>query len=164
MKKNERGNLMTGTTSTNYNLLSKQLQSLIEDETNLIAILSNTSALLNDNLDQINWVGFYLIDNQELILGPFQGHPACVHIAIGKGVCGTAVAHNQTQCIADVHQFPGHIACDAQSKSEIVIPLHQNNEIIGVLDIDSPINSRFTEEDQRQLENLVSIIEQQLSL
>ncbi|AMG63359.1 MULTISPECIES: GAF domain-containing protein [Staphylococcus] len=155
---------MTGTTSTNYNLLSKQLQSLIEDETNLIAILSNTSALLNDNLDQINWVGFYLIDNQELILGPFQGHPACVHIAIGKGVCGTAVAQNQTQCIADVHQFPGHIACDAQSKSEIVIPLHQNNEIIGVLDIDSPINSRFTEEDQRQLENLVSIIEQQLSL
>ncbi|ARJ11261.1 GAF domain-containing protein [Staphylococcus lugdunensis] len=155
---------MTGTTSTNYNLLSKQLQSLIEDETNLIAILSNTSALLNDNLDQINWVGFYLIDNQELILGPFQGHPACVHIAIGKGVCGTAVAQKQTQCIADVHQFPGHIACDAQSKSEIVIPLHQNNEIIGVLDIDSPINSRFTEEDQRQLENLVSIIEQQLSL
>jgi len=164
MKKNERGNLMTGTTSTNYNLLSKQLQSLIEDETNLIAILSNTSALLNDNLDQINWVGFYLIDNQELILGPFQGHPACVHIAIGKGVCGTAVAQNQTQRIADVHQFPGHIACDAQSKSEIVIPLHQNNEIIGVLDIDSPINSRFKEEDQRQLENLVSIIEQQLSL
>ncbi len=164
MKKNERGNLMTGTTSTNYNLLSKQLQSLIEDETNLIAILSNTSALLNDNLDQINWVGFYLIDNQELILGPFQGHPACVHIAIGNGVCGTAVAQKQTQCIADVHQFPGHIACDAQSKSEIVIPLHQNNEIIGVLDIDSPINSRFTEEDQRQLENLVSIIEQQLSL
>ena len=159
MKKNERGNLMTGTTSTNYNLLSKQLQSLIEDETNLIAILSNTSALLNDNLDQINWVGFYLIDNQELILGPFQGHPACVHIAIGK-----AVAQNQTQRIADVHQFPGHIACDAQSKSEIVIPLHQNNEIIGVLDIDSPIKSRFTEEDQRQLENLVSIIEQQLSL
>ncbi|ARB77562.1 MULTISPECIES: GAF domain-containing protein [Staphylococcus] len=155
---------MTGTTSTNYNLLSKQLQSLIEDETNLIAILSNTSALLNDNLDQINWVGFYLIDNQELILGPFQGHPACVHIAIGKGVCGTAVAQNQTQRIADVHQFPGHIACDAQSKSEIVIPLHQNNEIIGVLDIDSPINSRFKEEDQRQLENLVSIIEQQLSL
>ncbi|MCH8647960.1 GAF domain-containing protein [Staphylococcus lugdunensis] len=155
---------MTGTTSTNYNLLSKQLQSLIEDETNLIAILSNTSALLNDNLDQINWVGFYLIDNQELILGPFQGHPACVHIAIGKGVCGTAVAQNQTQRIADVHQFPGHIACDAQSKSEIVIPLHQNNEIIGVLDIDSPINSRFTEADQRQLENLVSIIEQQLSL
>ena len=155
---------MTGTTSTNYNLLSKQLQSLIEDETNLIAILSNTSALLNDNLDQINWVGFYLIDNQELILGPFQGHPACVHIAIGKGVCGTAVAQNQTQRIADIHQFPGHIACDAQSKSEIVIPLHQNNEIIGVLDIDSPINSRFTEEDQRQLENLVSIIEQQLSL
>ncbi|MDU5817617.1 MAG: GAF domain-containing protein, partial [Staphylococcus sp.] len=88
---------------TNYNLLTKQLQSLIEDEQNLIAILSNTSAILNDNLDQINWVGFYLIENEELILGPFQGHPACVHIAIGKGVCGTAVAEDKTQLVKDVH-------------------------------------------------------------
>ena len=101
---------------TNYNLLTKQLQSLIEDEQNLIAILSNTSAILNDNLDQINWVGFYLIENEELILGPFQGHPACVHIAIGKGVCGTAVAEDKTQLVKDVHAFPGHIACDANSK------------------------------------------------
>ena len=133
---------------TNYNLLTKQLQSLIEDEQNLIAILSNTSAILNDNLDQINWVGFYLIENEELILGPFQGHPACVHIAIGKGVCGTAVAEDKTQLVKDVHAFPGHIACDANSKSEIVIPIHVNDEIIGVLDIDAPITDRFTNEDK----------------
>ncbi|MGW9857451.1 L-methionine (R)-S-oxide reductase [Staphylococcus hominis] len=148
---------------TNYNLLGKQLASLIEDETNLIAILSNTSALLNDNLDQINWLGFYLIENNELILGPFQGHPACVHISIGKGVCGTAVANNQTQLVDDVNAFPGHIACDANSKSEIVVPIHVNNEIIGVLDIDAPITQRFSKDDQQGLEDIVSILENQLS-
>lgn len=148
---------------TNYNLLGKQLASLIEDETNLIAILSNTSALLNDNLDQINWVGFYLIENNELILGPFQGHPACIHISIGKGVCGTAVANNQTQLVDDVNTFPGHIACDANSKSEIVVPIHVNNEIIGVLDVDAPITQRFSKDDQQGLEEIVSILEHQLS-
>ena len=141
----------------------QQLASLIEDETNLIAILSNTSALLNDNLDQINWVGFYLIENNELILGPFQGHPACVHISIGKGVCGTAVANNQTQLVDDVNTFPGHIACDANSKSEIVVPIHVDNEIIGVLDIDAPITQRFSKGDQQGLEEIVSILEHQLS-
>lgn len=154
---------MTPIKETNYNLLGKQLASLIEDETNLIAILSNTSALLNDNLDQINWVGFYLIENNELILGPFQGHPACVHISIGKGVCGTAVANNQTQLVDDVNTFPGHIACDANSKSEIVVPIHVNNEIIGVLDIDAPITQRFSKGDQQGLEEIVSILEHQLS-
>lgn len=154
---------MTTIKETNYNLLGKQLASLIEDETNLIAILSNTSALLNDNLDQINWVGFYLIENNELILGPFQGHPACVHISIGKGVCGTAVANNQTQLVDDVNTFPGHIACDANSKSEIVVPIHVNNEIIGVLDIDAPITQRFSKGDQQGLEEIVSILEHQLS-
>lgn len=148
---------------TNYNLLGKQLASLIEDETNLIAILSNTSALLNDNLDQINWLGFYLIENNELILGPFQGHPACMHISIGKGVCGTAVANNQTQLVDDVNTFPGHIACDANSKSEIVVPIHVNNEIISVLDIDAPITQRFSKDDQQGLEEIVSILEHQLS-
>lgn len=148
---------------TNYNLLGKQLASLIEDETNLIAILSNTSALLNDNLDQINWLGFYLIENNELILGPFQGHPACIHISIGKGVCGTAVANNQTQLVDDVNTFPGHIACDANSKSEIVVPIHVDNEIIGVLDIDAPITQRFSKGDQQRLEEIVSILEHQLS-
>lgn len=154
---------MTTTKETNYNLLGKQLASLIEDETILIAILSNTSALLNDNLDQINWVGFYLIENNELILGPFQGHPACVHISIGKGVCGTAVANNQTQLVDDVNTFPGHIACDANSKSEIVVPIHVDNEIIGVLDIDAPITQRFSKGDQQGLEEIVSILEHQLS-
>lgn len=148
---------------TNYNLLTKQLQSLIEDEQNLIAILSNTSAILNDNLDQINWVGFYLIENEELILGPFQGHPACVHIAIGKGVCGTAVAEDKTQLVKDVHAFPVHIACDTNSKSEIVIPIHVNDEIIGVLDIDAPITDRFTNEDKEGLEVIVKVIEKQLT-
>ncbi|MBU6947830.1 GAF domain-containing protein [Staphylococcus haemolyticus] len=148
---------------TNYNLLTKQLQSLIEDEQNLIAILSNTSAILNDNLDQINWVGFYLIENEELILGPFQGHPACVHIAIGKGVCGTAVAEDKTQLVKDVHAFPGHIACDTNSKSEIVIPIHVNDEIIGVLDIDAPITDRFTNEDKEGLEVIVKVLEKQLT-
>ena len=154
---------MTTIKETNYNLLGKQLASLIEDETNLIAILSNTSALLNDNLDQINWLGFYLIENNELILGPFQGHPACMHISIGKGVCGTAVANNQTQLVDDVNTFPGHIACDANSKSEIVVPIHVDNEIIGVLDIDAPITQRFSKGDQQGLEEIVSILEHQLS-
>ena len=102
---------------------------------------------------------FYLIENEELILGPFQGHPACVHIAIGKGVCGTAVAEDKTQLVKDVHAFPGHIACDANSKSEIVIPIHVNDEIIGVLDIDAPITHRFTNEDKEGLEVIVKVIE-----
>lgn len=153
---------MSDIKNTNYDLLQKQLISLIEDESNLIAILSNTSALLNDHLDQVNWVGFYLIENNELILGPFQGHPACVHIQIGKGVCGTAVSNNETQVVKDVYQFPGHIACDANSNSEIVIPIHKANEIIGVLDIDAPIKNRFNNEDRKELEKVVSIIENQI--
>lgn len=153
---------MSEVKETNYNLLEKQVSSLIEDESNLIAILSNVSALLNDSLDQVNWVGFYLIENNELILGPFQGHPACVHIAIGSGVCGTAVAQDETQLVADVHAFPGHIACDANSKSEIVVPIHQNEQIIGVLDIDAPITNRFSEADKIALENIVKIIENQI--
>ncbi|MDK6297667.1 GAF domain-containing protein [Staphylococcus caprae] len=148
---------------TNYSMVTKQLSSLIEGETNLIAILSNTSALLNDALDQVNWVGFYLIEGNELILGPFQGQPACVHIAIGKGVCGTAVSENTTQRVSDVHQFPGHIACDANSQSEIVVPVRINNEVIGVLDIDAPIKDRFSQEDQDGLEQIVHILEKQLS-
>ena len=148
---------------TNYNMAQKQLKSLIEDEHNLIAILSNASALINDNLDQVNWVGFYLMEQDELILGPFQGHPECVHIAVGSGVCGTAVAENQTQVVADVNAFPGHIACDANSKSEIVVPIHQNGKVIGVLDIDAPIHNRFTADDKIELEEMVKIIEEQLN-
>ncbi|UXS58966.1 GAF domain-containing protein [Staphylococcus ureilyticus] len=154
---------MLEVSETNYDLLQKQVSSLIEDESNMIAILSNISALLNDSLDQINWVGFYLVEDNELILGPFQGHPACVHIAIGKGVCGTAVAKNESQLVADVNAFPGHIACDANSKSEIVIPIHKDSNVIGVLDIDAPITNRFNNEDKQGLENIVAIIEKQLS-
>ncbi|PTE71203.1 GAF domain-containing protein [Staphylococcus devriesei] len=154
---------MSTINETNYTLIEKQLASLIEGETNLIAILSNTSALLNDNLTQINWVGFYLIDNNELILGPFQGHPACVHIAIGKGVCGTAISEDKTQLVEDVHTFPGHIACDANSKSEIVVPIHVNGEIIGVLDIDAPIKGRFNKKDAQGLQAIVSVLENQLA-
>lgn len=154
---------MTNVKETNYLMLTKQLKSLIEDEHHLIAILSNTSALINDHLDQVNWVGFYLIEDNELILGPFQGHPACVHIEIGKGVCGTAVSEDATQRVSDVHQFPGHIACDANSKSEIVIPIHVNDKIIGVLDIYAPIKDRFTWDDQEGLEQVVQILEKQLN-
>lgn len=154
---------MTNVKETNYLMLTKQLKSLIEDEHHLIAILSNTSALINDHLDQVNWVGFYLIEDNELILGPFQGHPACVHIEIGKGVCGTAVSEDATQRVSDVHQFPGHIACDVNSKSEIVIPIHVNDKIIGVLDIDAPIKDRFTWDDQEGLEQVVQILEKQLN-
>lgn len=154
---------MTEVKETNYDLLQKQVASLIEDESNLIAILSNVSALLNDSLDQINWVGFYLIENNELILGPFQGHPACVHIAIGKGVCGTAVETNESQLVEDVNAFPGHIPCDANSKSEIVVPIHKDNQIIGVLDIDAPITNRFSNTDKIALEEIVKILEQQIA-
>ena len=154
---------MLEVSETNYDLLQKQVSSLIEDESNMIAILSNVSALLNDSLDQINWVGFYLVEDNELILGPFQGHPAFVHIAIGKGVCGTAVAKDESQLVADVNAFPGHIACDANSKSEIVIPIHKDSNVIGVLDIDAPITNRFNNEDKQGLENIVAIIEKQLS-
>ncbi|WP_202809343.1 GAF domain-containing protein [Staphylococcus equorum] len=154
---------MTEVKETNYDLLQKQVASLIEDESNLIAILSNVSALLNDSLDQINWVGFYLIENNELILGPFQGHPACVHIAIGKGVCGTAVETNESQLVEDVNAFPGHIACDANSKSEIVVPIHKDNQIIGVLDVDAPITNRFSDTDKIALEEIVKVLEQQIA-
>lgn len=140
----------------NYALLAKQLDALLDGETNQIANLSNASALLNQFLDDTNWVGFYLIEDGELVLGPFQGLPACVRIAVGRGVCGTAVAKNETQRIEDVHAFPGHIACDAASNSEIVIPLVKDGEVIGVLDIDSPSKGRFTEQDQAGLETFVA--------
>lgn len=149
-----------GNKKENYALVKKQLKALIEDEKNQIANLSNASALLNQFLDRINWVGFYLMDDKELVLGPFQGLPACVRIPVGKGVCGTAVAKRETILVEDVHQFPGHIACDAASQSEIVIPLIKNGDILGVLDIDSPEKSRFDEEDKQNLEEFVEILVQ----
>lgn len=148
----------------NYSLLSKQLDGLLSGEQDLIANLSNTSAFINQFLPEINWVGFYLIKNNALKLGPFQGLPACVDIEIGKGVCGTAVEKNSTQLVDDVNAFPGHIACDVNSKSEIVIPLHYNKEVIGVLDIDAPIKARFTEKDKDGLEQLVQVLEKHLDI
>lgn len=151
------------TTSDNkkafYELMLKQLEALLDGEREPISIMANTSALLNECLEEINWVGFYLMKNGELILGPFQGKVACMHIAVGRGVCGTAVAENQTQVVEDVHAFKGHIACDSASRSEIVIPLHKGDEVIGVLDIDSPILSRFNQEDAFYLEQVVALIE-----
>lgn len=143
----------------NYLLVNKQLQALLEGEKNTIANLSNASALLNQFLDRINWVGFYLMDsNNELVLGPFQGLPACVRIPLGRGVCGTSAQKRETVRVEDVHQFPGHIACDAASQSEIVIPLIKNGKLLGVLDIDSPEKNRFDELDQEQLEEFVSVL------
>ncbi|MGO1759874.1 MAG: GAF domain-containing protein, partial [Mammaliicoccus vitulinus] len=142
----------------NYTLLSRQLDGLLSGEKDLIANLSNSSAFINQFLPNINWVGFYLIKNNALKLGPFQGLPACVDIEIGKGVCGTAVAEKKSQLIEDVNAFPGHIACDANSQSEIVIPIYYNKEIIGVLDIDAPIKSRFDKADLEGLELLVQIL------
>ncbi len=143
---------------TNYSLLIKQAEILLETETDKIANMANISALLFNNMENINWAGFYLYKEEQLILGPFQGQPACVRIPMGKGVCGVAAAERTVQRIKDVHEFDGHIACDAQSNSEIVIPLIKNNELIGVLDIDSPIHDRFDEEDQVALEAIALIV------
>ncbi|CAH0126623.1 Free methionine-R-sulfoxide reductase [Peribacillus sp. Bi96] len=151
-----------GKKEKNYDLVQKQLFALIEDETNRIANLSNAAALLNLFLDEINWVGFYLYEEDQLILGPFQGLPACVRIPMGRGVCGTSAATEKTLRIEDVHQFPGHIACDAASRSEIVIPLMKDGKLIGVLDIDSPITNRFDEMDQQGLEKFAEILSSRL--
>ncbi|RNB84036.1 GAF domain-containing protein [Brevibacillus nitrificans] len=141
-----------------YQLLIKQLEALLAGETNRIANLSNASALLNQFFEEVNWVGFYLYDGNELVLGPFQGLPACVRIPLGKGVCGTAALEQRTVLVDDVHLFPGHIACDAASQSEIVVPIRKDGELIGVLDIDSPRKSRFDEVDQVYLEQFVQAL------
>lgn len=133
---------------TNYSLISKEIEALTSDVSNLISNLSNVSALLSMELDNINWVGFYLLNENELVLGPFQGKPACVTIPIGKGVCGTAVSTDSLQLVKDVHDFPGHIACDSSSRSELVMPLHdKSGRVIAVLDIDSPAIGRFSDTD-----------------
>jgi L-methionine (R)-S-oxide reductase len=150
----------SGSREKNYDLVIKQLKALIEDEKNSIANLSNASALLNQFLDRINWVGFYLMEDGELVLGPFQGLPACVRIKLGKGVCGTAASKKETVRVEDVHAFPGHIACDAASQSEIVVPILKNGNVIGVLDIDSPEKNRFDELDQQKLEEFVEVLAQ----
>ena len=145
---------------TNYGLLLAQLEALTKDVPHPVANLANAAALLWDALDDINWAGFYLMEGDILVLGPFQGKHACIEIPVGRGVCGTAVAENATQLVPDVHQFPGHIACDSASNSEIVLPIRQDGRIVGVLDIDSPLLARFDEEDKEGLKKLVEILEE----
>ena len=142
-----------------YENLAAQLAALTEGVPYEVANLANASALLWQELPDINWVGFYKMEEGALILGPFQGKPACIRIPIGRGVCGTAVAEDQVQLVYDVHQFPGHIACDCASNSEIVLPLHKNGEIWGVLDIDSPHIGRFTEADRAGLMLVAAVLE-----
>ena len=146
-----------------YVSLNAQAEALLSGETDMIANMANISALLWMSLPQINWAGFYIMRDGELVLGPFQGKPACVRIAVGKGVCGTAVAQDVLQLVENVHEFDGHIACDAASNSEIVIPVHQNGEVVAVLDIDSPVYSRFDQEDAEGLQTLVEILEASLA-
>lgn len=141
-----------------YEQLANQLDALLTGEKNRYANLSNASALLNQFFDRINWVGFYLIEDKELILGPFQGLPACIRIPLGRGVCGTAAHDKESIIVPDVNAFPGHIACDAASQSEIVIPLVKEGVILGVLDIDSPELNRFTEDDRIGLEQVVEVL------
>lgn len=141
-----------------YSMICRQLEGLIDGEKDRVANLANCSALLWQELTGINWVGFYLIKRKKLVLGPFQGKPACSRIEIGQGVCGTAAAISKTVIVADVHQFPGHIACDLTSKSEIVVPMLKDGQLIGVLDIDSPAVDRFDHRDQQGLEELLQVL------
>lgn len=148
-----------GSKKEQYKLMNAQLKALIEDVPHRIANMANASALIFDTLEDLNWAGFYLMENGILVLGPFQGKTACIEIRVGKGVCGTAVERDEIMLVEDVHQFPGHIACDSASNSEIVLPIHANGEIIGVLDIDSPSLARFDEEDKEGLAEFVRIFE-----
>ena len=145
-----------------YNSLNREIESLILDVPHFTANLANVSAALNLALEDVNWVGFYLMQNGKLVLGPFQGKPACIEIEVGKGVCGTAVKENRSQLVPDVHKFPGHIACDSASNSEIVIPIHHNDSIVGVLDIESPKLNNFNKDDLLGLEKIVKTLEKHI--
>lgn len=147
---------------TDYSLMNAALEGLVEGVPHTVANLANASALLNDMMENINWAGFYIVEDGKLVLGPFQGKPACIEIQIGSGVCGTAVAENATMLVPNVHEFPGHIACDCASNSEIVVPIRKDGVVIGVLDIDSHEFSRFTEDDRAGLEEFVWTLEKHL--
>ena len=144
---------------TDYKLIAQQTKALAEESRDPIPVLANVSALLYHSMADVNWAGFYLVKGEYLLLGPFQGKVACVKIAKGRGVCGTAWAEDKTQLVPNVHTFPGHIACDSASRSEIVVPIHVGGEVIGVLDIDSPLPARFTQADRAGLTHLVETIE-----
>lgn len=145
----------------NYEVLCSQLRALIADIPYPIANLANASALISQTIDRLNWAGFYLVQDNQLVLGPFQGKTACILIPIGKGVCGAAAKSGKTQLVPNVHEFPGHIACDSASNSELVVPIHLNGKLVGVLDLDSPELERFTEADRIGFEQFVSVLEQE---
>ena len=145
---------------TDYSLLSEQLRALTQGVPHFVANLANASALLWHSMEDLNWAGFYLMEDGRLVLGPFQGKTACIEIPVGKGVCGTAAAQRATQLVPDVHAFPGHIACDCASNSEIVVPIFKNGEVVAVLDIDSPSLGRFDEADKAGLEAFVKVLEE----
>lgn len=146
---------------TDYNALSAQLAALTEGVPHPISNLANASALLWQTLPELNWAGFYLLEGEKLVLGPFQGKTACIEIPLGRGVCGTAAAENRSLVVADVHSFRGHIACDSASESEIVVPLRRDGRVVGVLDLDSPVKERFTEADRLGLEAFAAVLERQ---
>lgn len=152
------------TTNPPYDLLLRQLEGVLSMSTDPVSNMANISAVLFDGLTQVNWVGFYVRRGEELLLGPFQGKPACVRIALGKGVCGTAAQTGQIQRVENVHNFPGHIACDSASQSEIVIPIFKEGRVWGVLDLDSPVLARFTPQDQVFLEKAARLFEQETAL
>ena len=147
---------------TDYETLIAQADALTNGIPHRIANLANVSALIFDTLDDLNWAGFYLLEGETLVLGPFQGKPACIEIPVSRGVCGAAVREDRSQLVPDVHAFKGHIACDSASRSELVVPLHVNSEIFGVLDLDSPTLSRFTEADREGMERLARVLERNL--
>ena len=140
-------------------VLAAQAEELLKEEPWYVAAFSNISSLMMETMPDLNWAGFYIVRNGVLVVGPFQGKPACIHIAPGKGVCGTAAEKDETILVPDVHQFPGHIACDGASQSEIVVPIHRDGKVAAVLDLDSPVKGRFREEDRQELEGLVKVIE-----
>jgi len=147
-----------------YDLLCDQLASLAEEESWYVPLMANASALLYETLPRLNWAGFYLARGEELVLGPFQGKTACIRIAKGRGVCGAAWERNATQRVADVHQFPGHIACDGASNAEIVVPLRKGGKVAAVMDLDSPDLNRFTDADQQGLEAFARVLEARMTL
>ncbi|MCR5098246.1 MAG: GAF domain-containing protein [Lachnospiraceae bacterium] len=147
-----------------YEMIKKTVEGFAETEPWYVPLMSNVSALLYEEMEDINWLGFYVMKNGELVVGPFQGKVACIRIPVGKGVCGTAVRDDETIRVDDVHQFPGHIACDSASRSELVIPIHRDGGIIGVLDIDSPSPARFSKEDAEGLKSVVAVMEKHITL
>ncbi len=154
---------MNGNRKTDYGMLLAQAEALAKEEPFYVPLLSNLSALVYETLPGLNWAGFYLVRKERLVLGPFQGKVACIHIGMGKGVCGTAAAEDRTVRVGNVHEFPGHIACDSASNAEIVIPLRKAGQVVGVLDLDSPELNRFSEEDQAGLERLAELIGERMT-